>query len=309
MSTRPRPAEPGAPERAGQRRRARRSWGPVVWIAPALAVILAIFAYGLVSLVITALRREGHFVGTKNLSLVLSDPLFRTAIAHNARLLIAVPILIAVSGLIAILLFEGLRGWRWHRGIVFLPYLLPIPVVGVVFGELLTLNGPINVALRAAGMGALAQDWFGQPRWALWTLTAVIVWKELGFGVILFLARLMALPTEMFEAARLDGARFWRLHRLITIPQLGGVIAFYAVTEAITMVSWVFNYVYVVSNGTGGPGDATQVAELYIYQTAFAFNARELAAAAALLLFVVTFILIVIFFRLQQRRRLNVARA
>jgi ABC-type sugar transport system permease subunit len=309
MSTRPRPAEPGAPERAGQRRRARRSWGPVVWIAPALAVILAIFAYGLVSLVITALRREGHFVGTKNLSLVLSDPLFRTAIAHNARLLIAVPILIAVSALIAILLFEGLRGWRWHRGIVFLPYLLPIPVVGVVFGELLTLNGPINVALRAAGMGALAQDWFGQPRWALWTLTAVIVWKELGFGVILFLARLMALPTEMFEAARLDGARFWRLHRLITIPQLGGVIAFYAVTEAITMVSWVFNYVYVVSNGTGGPGDATQVAELYIYQTAFAFNARELAAAAALLLFVVTFILIVIFFRLQQRRRLNVAHA
>jgi ABC-type sugar transport system permease subunit len=309
MSTRPRPAKPGAPERAMPRRRARRSWGPVVWIAPALAVILAIFAYGLVSLVITALRREGHFVGTKNLSLVLSDPAFRTAIAHNARLLIAVPILIAVSALIAILLFEGLRGWRWHRGIVFLPYLLPIPVVGVVFGELLTLNGPINVALRAAGMGALAHDWFGQPRWALWTLTAVIVWKELGFGVILFLARLMALPTEMFEAARLDGARFWRLHRLITIPQLGGVIAFYAVTEAITMVSWVFNYVYVVSNGTGGPGDATQVAELYIYQTAFAFNARELAAAAALLLFVVTFILIVIFFRLQQRRRPNVARA
>jgi ABC-type sugar transport system permease subunit len=265
-------------------------------------VLLAIFAYSLVALVVTALRNQGQWVGTKNLSLVLSDPEFQTAITHNARLLIAVPVLIVLSILIAVLLFEGLRGWRWHRAVVFLPYLLPIPVVGIVFGVLLTLNGPINIALRDAGLGVLAHDWFGQPRWALWTLTGVIIWKELGFGVILFLARLMSLPSEMFEAARLDGARFWRLHCLITVPQLGGVIAFYAVTEAITMVSWVFNYVYVVSNGTGGPGDATQVAELYIFQTAFQFDAPELAAAASLLLFAVTFILILAFFRIQQRR-------
>ncbi len=304
------PAATSAPVRPATRRRTRRrSWGPLPWIAPALIVLLGIFAYSLVALVVTALRADGQWVGTKNLSLILSDPLFKTAILHNARLLIAVPVLIVLSILIAILLFEGLRGWRWHRAVVFLPYLLPIPVVGVVFGVLLTLNGPINVALRAAGLGGLAQDWFGQPRWALWTLTGVIIWKELGFGVILFLARLMALPSEMFEAARMDGARFWRLHGLITVPQLGSVIAFYAVTEAITMVSWVFNYVYVVSNGTGGPGDATQVAELYIFQTAFQFNAPQLAAAASLLLFAVTFVLILIFFRLQQRRSPGAARA
>jgi ABC-type sugar transport system permease subunit len=304
------PAPRSAPARPAPRRRAgRRSWGPLPWIAPALIVLLAIFAYSLVALVVTALREQGQWVGTKNLSLVLSDPEFRTAILHNARLLIAVPVLIVVSALTAILLFEGMRGWRWHRSVVFLPYLLPIPVVGVVFGVLLTLNGPINVALRSAGLGGLAQDWFGQPRWALWTLTGVIIWKEMGFGVILFLARLMSLPTEMFEAARLDGARFWRLHTRITLPQLGTVIAFYAVTEAITMVSWVFNYVYVVSNGTGGPGDATTVAELYIFQTAFQFNAPQLAAAASLLLFAVTFLLIVIFFRLQQRRSPRVARS
>ena len=71
----------------------------------------------------------------------------------------------------------------------------------------------------------------------------------------------------------------------MTIPQLAGVIAFYVVVEAITMVSWVFNYVYVISNGTGGPGDATQVTELYIYQTAFQYSAPDLAAAAAVILF------------------------
>lgn len=282
--------------------RLRRAWGPVAWIAPAAIVILGLFGYGLVSLVATALTRHGSFVGLSNIDLVVNDPEFVTALLHNLRLLLAVPILIALSTLVAILLFEGIRGWRWHRAVVFLPYLLPIPVVAVVFGELLTLNGPVNTALRAVGLGFLAHNWFGQPGWALWTLLAVIIWKEIGFGVILFVARLLSLPSEVFEAARIDGARFWTLHRLITIPQMGSVMSFYAVVEAITMVSWVFNYVYVVSNGTGGPGNATTVVELYIYQTAFPFNAHELAAAAALLLFAGTLLLIFLFFRLQRRR-------
>lgn len=315
MSSATRTAEPAAREQtlhrppARRRRVAGRAWEPLLWIAPALVVVAVIFLYGLVSLVITSLHNRGSFVGTQNLSLVLKDPAFRTALGHNGRLLLAVPILMALSVLIAILLFEGVRGWRFHRAVVFLPYILPIPVVGVVFGVLLTLDGPVNTALRTFGLDAFAHDWFGQPRWALWTLMGVIVWKELGFGVVLVLSRLMSLPSEVFEAARLDGARFWRLHTLITVPQLRGVLGFYAVTEAITMVSWVFNYVYVVSNGTGGPGDSTQVAELYIYQTAFQFNARELASAAALLLFAATFVLIIIYFRLAQRRRPDVARA
>ena len=297
------------PPPARGRRLGGRPWEPLVWIAPALLVVGVIFVYGLVSLVATALHAEGRFVGTENLSLVLSDPAFRTALGHNAQLLLAVPVLMALSVLVAVLLFEGLRGWRFHRSVAFLPYVLPIPVVGVVFGVLLTLDGPVNGALHSLGLGALAHDWFGQPRWALWTLLGVIVWKELGFGVVLVLSRLMSLPAEVFEAARLDGAGFWRLHRHITMPQLRSVLGFYAVTEAITMVSWVFNYVYVVSNGTGGPGDATQVAELYIYQTAFQFNARELASAAALILFAITFVLIVAYFRLAQRGAREVARA
>jgi ABC-type sugar transport system permease subunit len=287
--------------RATSRARRRRNWEPLLWIAPALVVIGVIFVYGLGQLVWTALHRKGRFVGVENLRLTLEDPAFHTALVHNLRLLLAVPVLVVLSLLIAVLLFEGLRGWRFHRATVFLPYVLPVPVVGVVFGTLLQLNGPLNGALRSVGLGGLAQDWLGQPSWALWTLTGVIVWKELGFGVVLFLARLLAVPAELYEAARLDGARFWSLLRHITVPQLSSVISFYAVIEAITMVSWVFNYVYVISNGKGGPGDATQVTELYVYQTAFEFNARELAAAAALVLFAATFLLIVAFFRLQAR--------
>jgi len=289
--------------RAPRRRRVIRLGRaePLVWIAPALAVVLFVFGYSMVELVRKALTYKGQWVGIDNLRLTVDDPVFRTALSHNARLLLAVPILVVFALLISVLLFEGLRGWRFHRWAVFLPYVLPIPVVGVVFGQLLQLNGVLNRGLRAAGLDALALDWLGQPRWALWTLTGVIIWKELGFGVILFLARLLSVPAELFEAARTDGARFFRLHRHITVPQLTGVIAFYVVVESITMVSWVFNYVYVMTNGQGGPADSTQVTELYIYQTAFQFGAPEIAAAAATILFGGMLVLIVLFFRVQRR--------
>jgi ABC-type sugar transport system permease subunit len=274
---------------------------PLVWIAPALAVILFVFGYAMVELVRTALTYQGKWAGLANFRAVLQDPEFRTALLHNARLLIAVPVLVLLAFLLSVLLFESLRGWRLHRATIFLPYVLPIPVIGVIFGQLLELDGLLNHLLRSAGLGFFAVDWLGQPKWALWTMTGVIIWKEVGFGVVLFLARLLSLPAETFEAARIDGARFFRLHRFVTLPQLANVIAFYVVVEAITMVSWVFNYVYVMTNGQGGPGDATMVSELYIYQTAFQYSAPEIAAAAATILFGATLVLIVLFFRVQRR--------
>jgi ABC-type sugar transport system permease subunit len=286
----------------GRRRRLPLGrWEPLVWIAPALVVVLFVFGYSMVELFRTAVTLDGEWAGFENFELTVTDPTFKTALLHNARLLLAVPVLVALALVVAVLLFEAVRGWRFHRMAAFLPYVLPIPVVAVIFGQMLQLNGLLNKALQAFGLGGLEQDWLGQPEWALWTMTGVIVWKEVGFGVILFLARLLSLPSETFEAARLDGARFFRLHRYITVPQLGTVIAFYVVIEAITMVSWVFNYVYVMTNGQGGPGDATMVTELYIYQTAFQFEAPELAAAASVLLFAATFVLIVLFFRIQRR--------
>jgi len=273
---------------------------PAVWIAPALAVVVFVFGYSMVELVKTASKYEGAWT-FENFRVTWSDPTFKTALSHNARLLLAVPVLVFLSLLLSVLLYEGLRGWRFHRWAIFLPFILPIPVVGVIFGQLLQFNGFLNQGLRAVGLSGLAQDWLGQPRWALWTMTALIIWKELGFGVILFLARLLAVPTELFEAARIDGARFFRLHRYITVPQLASVIAFYVVVEAIVMVSWVFNYVYVMTNGQGGPGDATQVTELYIYQTAFQYQSPEVASAAAVMLFGATLVFIVFFFRIQRR--------
>lgn len=294
----------GKKEVAGVEMRRRpllRSREAALWIAPAALVILFIFGYSVITLVIQSFRYDGNWVGFDNFSIVITDPLFHIALKHNAILLITVPILVLIAFVLAITLFETRRGMRFFRSAVFLPYVLPIPVVAVIFGQIYQLHGALNVFLESIGLDALAQDWLGDPKVALGTMSSVIIWKEVGFGVILMLAHIISLPNETYEAARIDGAGFWRTHISITRPAILNTIIFYGVIEAITMVSWVFNYVYVMSNGLGGPGNATMVSELYIYRSAFQDKAPELAATAAVFLFMATLLLMIAFFRIQRK--------
>jgi ABC-type sugar transport system permease subunit len=280
-----RAAAPG--QRGARAARSRRHWGVAAWMLPAGLVMALVFGYSVVELFVQAVTNQGSWVGLANVRLVLSDPYFRAAIEHNLQLLIAVPVLAVLGLLLAILVYEGLRGWRAYRFMIFLPYILPVPVIAVVFSQLLQQNGALNEILGKLGLGVLAANWLGDPNVSLWAMMGVIVWREAGFAFVLFLARLLSLPQETQEAARIDGAGFFSLHWRITVPQLRSVIWFYAVIEGITMISWVFNYVYIMTNGQGGPGDATMVTELYIYQNAFQYSAPQLAAAAAALLFTV----------------------
>ena len=265
-------------------------------------VLGIIFGASSVLLVDKALHHSGNWT-LENFAIVWRDPTFRTALLHNGRLLLAVPVLVVLAFVASVLLYEGRRGWRLHRSVALLPYILPIPVVALVFGQMLQLNGLINTTLRGVGLDRLALDWLGNPDIALSTMTGIIVWKELGFGIVLFLARLISLSEDLFEAARIDGAGFFRLHAYVTMPQMVGVIVLFAVIEATTMIAWVFGYVYVLTNGQGGPGDATLVSELYIYRNAFLFGSPELAAAAATTLFLLTGMLSVAFVVIRQRSR------
>jgi ABC-type sugar transport system permease subunit len=207
--------------------------------------------------------------------------------------------MVVVALVLAIFLFERIRGWQLYRTTLFLPYLLPITVVGLIFSYIFQLSGVLNDLLKLVGLGWLALDWLGSTRLALPTVMFVIVWKEVGFGVVLFLARLMSVEEELFDAAKIDGANWWRLQWHITVPQLATVIEFFAVVSVITMLSWVFNYIYVMTSG--GPGKATMVTELYVYLMGFRYNQMNLAAAVSVLLLLVTGIFIFLELRLRER--------
>jgi len=282
---------------------------PYLYLAPLAALLWLVFGYPLVAIFDFSLRRirgaTGPFIGLENYRQVFKDDVFHQGIVHNAQLLLAVPILVGIGILAAVLLYERVAGWRVYRTLLFAPYVIAIPVIGVVFSNMLSLNGALNELLRGLGLGGLALDWMGNPKLTLWSVTFVIVWHEVGFGVMLYLSRLMSLNEELQDAAKIDGASWGQRLWYITIPQLKAVTEFYAVVSVITMLAWVFPFVYVMTRG--GPGNASTVMELYIFNFAFRNALPGIAAAVAVVLFVITLALMIPIFQLRARSELEVA--
>lgn len=272
-------------------------WIPWLYAAPMMVFVAAIFAYPIVSLVKFSLQdasldpaQAQAGASLANFRYILDDPLFRSALSNNLMLFMCVPIMLALSVILSAVLFERPRGWRIYRTLLFVPYVLSIPTVGFVFGYIFQYQGALNAILRASGLGGLAVDWLGNPAWAMRTIMFVIVWKELGFGIILCLARLMSVSEEYFEAARVDGAGWWQTLWYVTVPMLAPALAFYGIIELINMLSWVFAYIYVMT--LGGPMNSTVVTEYYIYQQVFTNNIVGVGSAAGVVLLGIVSLLI-----------------
>jgi ABC-type sugar transport system permease subunit len=166
---------------------------------------------------------------------------------------------------------------------------LPATAIGIAFSFLLQENGVLNTALRQLHLGALAQDWLGNSHLAIVSVGGLVVWQQLGFGVVVFTAALLALPPETAEAARIDGAGWWQLQLRVLVPQIRPIIELLTVIQVITVLSWVFNYVYVLTSG--GPGYSSSVMELYIWRS-FSNGSNGTAAAVAVMLFGMASVLI-----------------
>ena len=276
---------------------------PYLYLAPATLFIIIVFVYPIIEIFHTSLLQNTasgiKTIGLTNYKLVVQDPVFLEALGNNGKLLISVPFMTILALMVAILLFENTRGRILYRGIIFLPYILAIPVVGQTFVYLLGLNGILNTLLRDFGLGFLTIDWLGSATWVIPSISLVIIYREMGFGVVLFLARLMSLDKETLEAAAIDGASWWQKHIYVTLPQMSAVIEFFVVVELITMLSWVFSYVFTMTGG--GPGFASTVMEFYIWEHAFAFRSPGIASALAVFLLLITSVLIVLQFRVRGR--------
>jgi ABC-type sugar transport system permease subunit len=244
---------------------------PYLYILPALLVIVLVIVYPTIRLIfssfITRSRGVEIFAGFNNYRLAFKDPLFAIAIKNNLMMFFAVPVMTMLSLIIATILFNHVWGWRFYRSIVFVPYILSVSVVGIIFSYILQYNGVLNSILRACSLDWLALDWLGRPDLALGAVSLVIIWKQLGFGVVLMLARMMSIDVSLYEAAEIDGATWWQKLFNVTIPQARHVIEFYVIISLIDMLSWVFGYIYTLTSG--GPGSSTYVLEYLIYKKSF----------------------------------------
>jgi multiple sugar transport system permease protein len=232
------------------------------------------------------LLRAPNWVGADNyVRIATSDPKFMASMRVTlVFVLFSVPLKLAFALAVAVALDRGIRGLPLYRAIFYLPSLLGTSVaIAVLWRQLFARDGLVNNLLWQVGIEG--PSWISHPDYALWTLIILAVW-QFGSPMIIFLAGLRQIPTDMYEAASLDGASKWRQFWKITLPLLTPVIFFNAVVQTIESFK-AFTPAFIISGGTGGPVNSTLFYTLYLYQEAFGFLRMGYASALAWILVVI----------------------
>ncbi len=256
-----------------------------------------------------------QFIGLENFTRLFDDEVFWAAVRHHGVLLLVMPLVTIVIALFFAFLINlsggqrggqmtGIWGSKVYRVIFFLPQVLAVAIVGVLFQAIYRPDGTgvINGLLGKVGVGPVG--WLIDPNIALLSIIAVMIWQAVGFYVVLFSAGMSSIPKDVFEAAALDGAGRFTLFFRITIPLLWDTM----------QVAWVylgiaafdaFALVQVLSVDRGGPDNSTTVLPLEIWRTAFNFSKFGYASAMGVALFFMTITFAALTLRVTRRERIE----
>jgi multiple sugar transport system permease protein len=246
--------------------------------------------------------QNAPYIGLDNYKFMIGDTRFWNAMKNSAYYtLLSVPLGMAISLGVALVMNQALRGINLFRTLFFLPVISSWVAVSIVWITLLDPNvGIVNYVLSLLHIPPV--NWLGSKTWAMPALVMISIWKGLGFNMVIWLAGLKAVPRELYEVAAIDGANGWNSFWHITLPLLTPTTIFLSITGVIGSFQ-VFSPVYVITKG--GPLDSTDVAVYRIFQRAFTEFKMGYASAEAWVLFAIIFVITVIQFIYNRRRGLE----
>lgn len=234
------------------------------------------------------LSPDRTWIGWDNYKEVFSNPSIFGVFKHNLAYFVVGIVQNILAIYFAVVLNSKLKGRNFFRLLLFLPYILNGVAVAYLFGYVFdTTNGSLNYLLGQLGFGALSEtSWLGNGSFVNYTLASIGLWRFMGFNMVIYLAALQSIPSDLYEAASIDGANGWKQFVHITLPNIYKIIElnlFLTVTGALE----VFDLPFVLTKG--GPAGASETFVMKIIETAFQFNNYGLASAMSvvLLLFVV----------------------
>ena len=229
---------------------------------------------------------EPKWVGLRNYDKLINSEIFIESLQNTLYFVILAAIPLIVLGfLLALLVHQKLRFRNIARAIVFLPHVVSVAAVGIIFQWILERSsGLLNYYLGVLGVNPPI-NWLGEPESAMPAIAITTIWWTVNGNMIIYLAGLQDIPEELYESARIDGANGWQLTRHITIPMLLPISAF--VIPLTVIACWrVFGQVFVMTRG--GPQGATFTVAQFIYETAFVRFNMGLASAAGVILMLIT---------------------
>lgn len=287
----------------------RTSYAGWIFVAPALAAIAVFFVVPVAGALVMSFTdfdiyaladlANLRFIGLDNYVRLLQTPLFWQALLNTLYfVVVGVPLSIVVSLGAALLLHSRLARFKpFYRTALFAPVVTTLVAVAVVWRYLLhTKYGLLNYALGAFGIDPI--DWLGDPHWAMPAIILLSVWKNFGYNMIILLAALQAVPAELYESARIDGAGAWRQLRDVTLPVLAPVLLMVSI---LTMAGHfqLFAEPYVMTQG--GPAQRTITVLYFMYDEGFKWWSLGSASAVAFVLFVLMFAVTLLQLRVARR--------
>lgn len=302
---------PPAPVRSARSPR-RRDWrmrGEIALLAGPAIVVFVFFVIlpVLMAAVYGFFRWNGFgfptdFVGFGNYELILQDPTFRAALLHNGIIVVLSLVLQGpLAILFALLMNQKMRGRSIIRVLIFVPYVISEVVVGTGWALMLQDTGAVNSLLGKMGLGFLQNSWISDPDIAMGTLMFILTWKYIGFAVILMLAGMQGIPEELYEAAAIDGAGFWKTQWSITLPLLGPTIRIWAFLSIIGALQ-LFDLVNIIWGQYVAATAGTSTMATYMYLNGHLAGNYGFGNAVAVLMFVISLVVALIYQRFVLRR-------
>jgi putative chitobiose transport system permease protein len=272
---------------------------PYLFLLPAVLILgLTVFYPALQAFYLSFTRYEFDitqppiWIGTENFQRLLSDRLFWRTLGNTLLyLIIVVPILVVAPLGLAILVNRALPGVSWFRAAYYTPVVISIVVAGIAWQWLYAENGLLNQLLRWLRLSQDGVLWLTSPRFALFSVMAVTVWKGLGYYMVIYLAGLQAIPADLYEAGAIDGSDGWRKHLDITVPLMRPYLLLVAVISAIAATK-VFEEVFIMTQG--GPRNSSKTLVYYVYESAFRDLEISYACTIGLVMFLIILTLSVI---------------
>lgn len=264
-------------------------YAPYLFILPA-AVVLVIFffipffqTFLLSFLDYTNNIYKPAFIGFENYINLFHNPVFYKVMWNTLiYLFVAVPILAIFPLFLAILINQKIRGATIYKILIYLPVIVSIVVAAIAFKWLYADQGILNYLVTRLGIPPVG--WLTDPNFALYSVIIVTIWKGIGYYMIIYLAALMSVPKELYEACDIDGADFLTKHLTVTIPHIMPTIALVTTISAISAMK-VFAEIYVMTKG--GPLNSSKTIVYYIYERAFENLDLGFASAMAVVLLVI----------------------
>lgn len=233
---------------------------------------------------------EKIFVGLSHYVRIFKDDIFYTSLKNNVLYaIISVICQVGIGTILAILLESKLTGRlrSFYRNVLFMPSLVSVTAIGLLWYFIYNPNvGMLNAVLTKIGLENLTHAWLAEPDIAIYSVIAMSQWQYTGYIMVLIIVAIQKIPTEMFEAAEIDGANGIQKSLFVIIPNIKEMLL---VTSVITVIGSfkLFTEIYVMT--MGGPYNSTQVLGTYLYQSAFMFDEMGYASAIAVIIFVITF--------------------